>query len=390
MNAWRNDDFSQVRFPGDVRGGGARPGPDLILQHGKIITVDVQFRIASAMAVRGDRIVAVGSDTEIAKLAGAGTRTVDLKGKTVMPGLMDSHSHAVAACMYEFDHNVPEMKTVADVLKYIRGRAAVTKPDWIELTQVFITRLKDQRFPTKAELDAAAPNNRCTSGRVRNCRRIRCAEGERHRPEFPGSAGQAGEGGARCEWRADGNPAERVQFRACAGDRPQADDGRPGAAAEGADGRLQLRGADELLHAERDISEGEIAVYERLKKDGAMTCRVFLNIHIDAQASMEKIREAMARAAASPLHRYDNMLRLVGHQDLSRRRHADRRRLHGPAVGRQQDLLDHGSGIPRHAVYPREAGYCRSSRRRSRRACSSPPIRWATARSTRCWTRTRK
>src|SRR5205807_7005064 len=85
---------------------------------------------------------------------------VDLKGKTVIPGLIDSHVHASEAAMYEFDHPVPEMETIACVLEYIRSRAALAKPgDWIVLTQVFITRLRDQRFPTRAELDAASPHN---------------------------------------------------------------------------------------------------------------------------------------------------------------------------------------------------------------------------------------
>jgi hypothetical protein len=127
---------------------------DVILHHGKIVTVDTGFRIVSAMALRGDRIVAV------MKLAGPKTRRVDLQGKTVLPGLIDSHTHSVAASMYEFDHPVPDMESVADVLKYIRSRAAVTKEgDWITLSQVFITRLRDQRFPTRAELDQAAPRN---------------------------------------------------------------------------------------------------------------------------------------------------------------------------------------------------------------------------------------
>src|SRR5690349_16410493 len=133
---------------------------DLILHDGKVVTVDPQFHIVDSMAVRGDRIVATGARDEVAKLAGPATRQIDLKGKTVLPGLMDTHSHALSAAMYEFDHPVPDMETIADVLKYIRSRAAIAKEgEWIELTQVFITRLRDQRFPTRAELDAAAPRN---------------------------------------------------------------------------------------------------------------------------------------------------------------------------------------------------------------------------------------
>src|SRR2546430_798673 len=70
---------------------------DLILHHGKIVTVDSQFHVVDAVAIRGDRIVGVGTHSEIAKLAGPNTRQIDLKGKTVLPGLMDSHSHASEA-----------------------------------------------------------------------------------------------------------------------------------------------------------------------------------------------------------------------------------------------------------------------------------------------------
>src|SRR5579862_4356721 len=133
---------------------------DLILHHANIVTVDAHFHIVEAMAVRGDRIVAAGTRDAIAKLAGPQTRQIDLKGKMVLPGLMDSHAHSSEAALYEFDHPVPDMETIADVLNYLRSRAAVAKPgDWIVLRQVFVTRLRDQRFPTRAELDEVAPRN---------------------------------------------------------------------------------------------------------------------------------------------------------------------------------------------------------------------------------------
>src|SRR5579872_700997 len=75
---------------------------DLILYNGKIVTVDPQFHIVDSMAVRGDRIVATGARVSLTKLAGPGTRQIDLKGRTILPGLMDSHSHAFSAAMYEF------------------------------------------------------------------------------------------------------------------------------------------------------------------------------------------------------------------------------------------------------------------------------------------------
>ena len=72
-------------------------GADMILFNGKIITVDERFTIAHALAIKGDRIIDVGTTPQIRKLAGANTKVVDLKGKTVIPGLIDSHIHAIRA-----------------------------------------------------------------------------------------------------------------------------------------------------------------------------------------------------------------------------------------------------------------------------------------------------
>ncbi len=133
---------------------------ELILHSGKVVTVDRAFSIHSAIAIAGGKIVQVGDDATILKLKGDKTELVDLKGRTLIPGLMDSHVHPASASLTEFDHPVPDMESVADVLAYISARAKIVKPgEWIELRQVFITRLKEQRYPTRAELDKAAPEN---------------------------------------------------------------------------------------------------------------------------------------------------------------------------------------------------------------------------------------
>src|SRR6185295_14533178 len=71
--------------------------PDLIFTNGKIITVDERFSIAQAVAIRGARVLAVGTNQEIAQLAGPNTRRIDLKGKAVIPGLIDNHMHLLRA-----------------------------------------------------------------------------------------------------------------------------------------------------------------------------------------------------------------------------------------------------------------------------------------------------
>ena len=94
------------------------------------------------------------------RLADRTRPSIDLAGKMVLPGLIDSHTHPTDACMTEFDHPIPEMETIADVLDYIRARAEAVGPErWVVVRQVFITRLKEQRYPTRDELDQAAPDN---------------------------------------------------------------------------------------------------------------------------------------------------------------------------------------------------------------------------------------
>src|SRR5579863_2149223 len=70
---------------------------DLILSNGKIITVDERFTIAQAVAIKGDRVVAVGANQEMVQLAGPNTRRIDLMGRAVIPGLIDNHMHLLRA-----------------------------------------------------------------------------------------------------------------------------------------------------------------------------------------------------------------------------------------------------------------------------------------------------
>lgn len=131
---------------------------DLILHGGKVVTVDAQFSIHQGIAISAGRILATGSDAQMLQFKGPKTELIPLAGRMVIPGLIDSHTHPTGASMTDFDHPVPTMETIADVLDYIAARAKVLPPGhWIHLQQVFITRLREQRYPTRAELDRVAP-----------------------------------------------------------------------------------------------------------------------------------------------------------------------------------------------------------------------------------------
>ncbi len=147
--------------------GLARPAPaaepataELLIRNAKVITIDSRDSVAEAVAVRGDRILAVGTVAEVARLAGPETRTIDAGGKTLLPGLYDSHVHPMGASSSEKDHPIPSYRSLADVIAYIKERAgAEPKGTWVVVRYAFPTRLEESRFPTRAELDAVAPDH---------------------------------------------------------------------------------------------------------------------------------------------------------------------------------------------------------------------------------------
>lgn len=137
--------------------------PDLILSNGKIITVDERFTIAQAVAVRGNRIVAVGANAQITPLAGPNTRTIDLRGRAVIPGLIDNHMHLLRAAAtwtkeLRFE-GVTSRKQAADML---RARAKAAGPGgWVyNIGGWTHQQFADDPKPfTREELDQLAPDN---------------------------------------------------------------------------------------------------------------------------------------------------------------------------------------------------------------------------------------
>ena len=136
---------------------------DTILVNGKVLTVDPQFSIRSALAVREGRIAAVGSDLDVRRLAGPKTRTIDLQGRTVIPGLIDSHMHAIrAALSFSTEVNWIGATSLADALNRVHDASLRAKPGaWLIVATppATLDTFKERRRPTQAELVAAAPNH---------------------------------------------------------------------------------------------------------------------------------------------------------------------------------------------------------------------------------------
>ncbi len=133
---------------------------DLIIHNARIVTVDAKSRITQAVAVRQGRIQAVGDNAEVLKRKGPGTRVIDAGGKMILPGLYDSHTHPTGAATSELNRPLPNLRSLKDVFDHIRARAkALPEGEWIVLQFAFPTRLDEARFPTRAELDEAAPRH---------------------------------------------------------------------------------------------------------------------------------------------------------------------------------------------------------------------------------------
>ena len=134
--------------------------PLTIFTNGKIVTVDATFSITDAMAVDGGRIVALGEKAKALAAEHADAKRVDLGGRMVLPGLMDSHAHPVGAAVMEFDHPVPDIGDIPQLLGYVASRSkALPEGSLIGVSQIFVTRLKEQRYPTREELDRVAPKH---------------------------------------------------------------------------------------------------------------------------------------------------------------------------------------------------------------------------------------
>jgi len=136
---------------------------ETILVNGKILTVDPQSSMRSALAIREGRIAALGTDADIRRLAGPRTRTIDLQGRTVIPGLIDSHMHATrAALSFSTEVNWIGVSSLADALNRLRDAAQKAKPGtWLIVVTppATLDAFKEHRRPTQAELVAVAPNN---------------------------------------------------------------------------------------------------------------------------------------------------------------------------------------------------------------------------------------
>ena len=140
---------------------GAMPPADLVLLHGRVLTVDASDSVAEALAVRDGRIVAVGPDVTIRAYVGRGTQVIDLHGRTATPGLIDTHAHVLEGGLAElYDVELSHVRSIAEIVRLVAARVRTLKPgEWVKGSGWDEGKLAESRYVLARDLDAVSPAN---------------------------------------------------------------------------------------------------------------------------------------------------------------------------------------------------------------------------------------
>src|SRR5437016_5016933 len=140
---------------------------DVVFVNGNVYTVNEKQPRAEAIAVKGDRIVFVGSNANAKRFQGGGTRVIDLHGETVVPGMTDAHYHFIGVGQREMNLNLEGLTNLEDFLAKVKQRVDQAKPgEWVTGRGWIETFWKPPVFPTRWDLDRISPNNPVFLGRA--------------------------------------------------------------------------------------------------------------------------------------------------------------------------------------------------------------------------------
>jgi hypothetical protein len=267
---------------------------DLILYNGKIVTVDARFSIAQAVAVKAGRITKVGDTKSVFSTENSPrTRRIDLKGRTVLPGLVDSHVHPLGAGLSEFRAPIPPLDSFDAVQNFIRDRARTTpQGSWIVVPRTFPTRLEELRMPTREILDVATEHPVLFDASytvVVNSYALKMSGITRNTPNPPN-------GEIVKDARGEPNGILKNAMSLLKDFRRQ----------EGFTDEERLQALEQQLRryveagltaiSDRAVGPSDIALYEKLKVQGRLPIRSVLTWRIDASRPLEEIQRQIRSA----------------------------------------------------------------------------------------------
>ncbi len=279
---------------------------DLILVDGEILTMGSP-RVVEALAVGADRVIALGTSEEVRRLAGPGTRVVDLAGRTVIPGLTDNHFHGIGGGP---GVDLSGARSLADVIDAVAaaaravppGEPLVTNSDWHE------GQLAEQRLPYRDDLDLAAPEHPVVVVRgghqyVLNSAALAHWRIDESTPDVPG-----GRIGRDPDGRLNGELVDRAKELVTLPPTPSPDPATVLDDLAGEHARLNARGLTSIRYP-----GGSVARYralERLKEQGRLTLRVNYLLRGPRGGGVEALSEALATWPA--MDEGDGWLRVGG------------------------------------------------------------------------------
>lgn len=277
---------------------------DTVLTGGQILTVDDRDTVAQALAIRDGRLIRVGTDQQVARCIGKQTHIIRLQGKTVIPGIIESHVHSMGVATEESYQPWVELSTIPEVQDWIRRRARqVPIGQWIKVPRSDITRLKERRHPTPAELDAACSTHPVVFNAAR--KNVLNSLGFQ---KLGVTKGMASFRGAKILRDSSGNPlmiagADEAIREALSQPVPE--------------GQEMIDRLERVLRrynevgitgiSERNLSLDGYRTYQEMRRLGRLTVRVTAAIRMPARTG-EQVEEAVKKSGLAP-HQGDEWIR---------------------------------------------------------------------------------
>lgn len=260
---------------------------DVIFYNGKVVTLSGGDSIAEAVAVKGARITAVGrSRVLLEQEKGQQTRVVDLKGRTVLPGLIDAHVHALGAGLSELRQPLPKLDSISAIQAFVRDKARTTpKGEWVIVPRTLPPRLREMRMPTRADLDVTRDHPVAFDGSYvwsANSKALEVSGITRDTPSPPGGEVVKGPDG-----EPNGILRNASGLLKGAQRSEKYSDGERRRALERMLGLYAAAGLTAV--GDRAVTAEEVAVYDSLHRAGQLPVRVVLTWRPDASGPVQDL-----------------------------------------------------------------------------------------------------